>query len=341
MQSTIKVLVWGMGAMGGGICRMVMDKPGLELVAAVAATPAKAGRDVGDVLEFGYKTGVMVTNDAREAFDRSRPDVAILATKSFISETLDETITAIQAGAHVVSIAEEMADPWAQHPGLADRIHQAARGKGVTVLGTGVNPGFVLDVLIICLSGACVSVDKITARRVNDLSPFGPTVMKTQGVGTRPEEFQAGVKNGSIVGHVGFPESINLIARALGWTLDRVEQQKEPIISSVRRQTKYVTVEPGWVAGCRHTASGYAGGHELIRLEHPQQVLPELEGVATGDYISIEGTPRIDMAIKPEIPGGLGTIATAVNMVPLVVAAQPGLLTMVDLPVPRAMPGKR
>jgi len=341
LQKTTRVAVWGLGAMGGGICRAILDKPGLELVAAVDTHPEKVGRDVAEVVDLGGRTGVVVWRNAGEALASGRPDVVILATASFVSEVLGDVLTAIESGAHVVSIAEEMADAYAQHAGLAERMHQAALSRGVCVLGTGINPGFVLDLLIICLSGVCIHVDKVVARRVNDLSPFGPTVMRTQGVGLHPEEFQAGLARGTIVGHVGFPESISLIARALGWRLDRVEQRKEPIISTVRRQTRYVTVEPGQVAGCSHTASGYAGEEELIRLEHPQQVLPELAGVATGDYINVEGTPGIAMSIRPEIPGGLGTIAMAVNAVPLVMAAKPGLLTMIDLPLPRAIPGKR
>lgn len=341
MLQKIRIAVWGLGAMGGGICRVILDKPGLELVAAVDTSPEKVGRDIAEVLDLESRTGVTVWRDARAALASGRPDVVILATTSFVRDILDDLLTAVEAGAHVVTIAEEMADPYAQHPGLADRMHRAALSRGVCVLGTGINPGFVLDLLIICLSGACINISKIAARRVNDLSPFGPTVMRTQGVGLSPQEFEAGLSSGAIVGHVGFPESISLIARALGWKLDRIEQRKEPIISSVLRQTKYVTVKPGHVAGCSHTASGYAGEEELIRLEHPQQVLPELAGVATGDYITVEGTPSIAMSIRPEIPGGLGTIAMAVNAVPLVMAARPGLITLADLPLPRAIPGRR
>jgi 4-hydroxy-tetrahydrodipicolinate reductase len=319
---------------------MILDKPDLELVAAVAATPEKAGRDLGEVLGLGRPARLTVTNDAALALKTAAPEVAVIATKSFVADTIDEVLAAVESGANVISIAEEMADPWAQQSQLAERIDQAARRHGVTVLGTGINPGFVLDLLIVCLSGACVEVEKITARRVNDLSAFGPTVMKTQGIGTHPEAFARGVRDGTIVGHVGFPESISLIARALGWSVDRIEQHREPIISSVVRQTRHVRVEPGWVAGCRHVASGYRDGVEVIRLEHPQQVLPEIEGTETGDYITIEGTPRIELAIRPEIPGGLGTIAVTVNMIPLVVAAAPGLVTMIDLPVPRALRGR-
>ncbi len=337
MESDIRVLVWGLGAMGSGMARMIQEKDGVQLVGAVDINPAKVGRDAGEVVGLHESVGVTVACDGREALAQCCPDLVVIATRSFVREVMDEILLAVEYGANVISIAEEMADPWAQHPKMADAIDKSARERGVTVLGTGINPGFVLDLLIVCLSGVCVDVESVVARRVNDLSPFGPTVMETQGVGTTLEQFQAGIESGSIVGHVGFPESISLIARALGLRLDRIEQTKEPIISNVARKTEHVTVEPGWVAGCRHIAVGYCNDKEIIRFEHPQQILPELEGVDTGDYITIEGTPRIDMAIKPEIPGGLGTTALAVNMIPLVHAATAGLRTMVDFPVPRAL----
>jgi 4-hydroxy-tetrahydrodipicolinate reductase len=125
----------------------------------------------------------------------------------------------------------------------------------------------------------------------------------------------------------------------LGWRLDEIRETREPIISQVCRETPYVKVAPGNVAGCRHVAHGYVNGEVKITLEHPQQVRPEAEGVDTGDYIWIEGTPPINLAIKPEIPGGVGTIAMAVNLIPLIMQASPGLKTMTDLPVPRALLG--
>lgn len=157
------------------------------------------------------------------------------------------------------------------------------------------------------LSGVCHSVERIEASRVNDLSPYGPTVMRTQGVGTTPEVFAAGVADGSIVGHVGFPESIHMISEALGLGVDRIEQTREPIISNVYRETPHVKVQPGMVAGCRHIGIGYRGDKEVIKLTHPQQIHPHLEGQDTGDYINIYGLPEIHMANKPEIAGGKAT----------------------------------
>lgn len=334
----IRVVQWGLGSMGSGSARMVMQKKGMELVGAIAQTPAKAGRDVGELLGL-EKTGVLVSGDPVEVIRRTRPHVVLLSTGSFIKDVFPQIKTVVENRCHCITIAEEMAYPRLQDPVLSGQIDRAARENGVTVLGTGINPGFVLDTLIIVLTGACMDIKKIKASRINDLSPYGPTVMRTQGVGTTPGEFEKGIEDGSIVGHIGFPESIHLIAGALGWEVEKIVQCREPIISAVYRETPHVKVHPGMVAGCNHSAKGYVNGEAVIELQHPQQIHPGSEGVETGDYISIEGTPDIKMEIKPEIPGGIGTIALTVNMIPRVVNAAPGLKTMKDLPLPASVMG--
>jgi hypothetical protein len=334
----LNIIVVGLGAMGGGMAKMVLGKKGLKLVGAVAGRPDKNGKDVAEVLGLDKKTGIKVTNDLDEAL-KTTADVVLLATTSFTGEAFPVIQKIIDSGKNLITIAEEMAYPAVGNPQLASKINSLAEGKGVTVLGTGVNPGFVLDTFIITLTGVCIDVNKIRAVRINDLSPFGPTVMRTQGVGTTPEEFNNGIKSGTIVGHIGFPESITMIADALGWEIDEIKETREPIISKVLRETPNVRVEPGMVAGCRHVCYGLKDGEALITLEHPQQIHPDLEKIETGDYIWFEGTPDISVSIKPEIPGGIGTIAIAVNMIPHVVNAKPGLLSMKDLPLPHAWMG--
>lgn len=336
MSREIKALLWGLGAMGGGMAQMLLSKQDVAIVAALAQTPSKAGKDLGEVLGLGRKTGIKVTNDEKEAF-AAKPDVALINTASFVKDVFPQVRLALENGAAVITIAEEMSYPWASAPDLSGEIDRLARKAGKTVLGTGINPGFILDTLVIALTGICKDVRHIHAKRVNDLAPFGPTVMKTQGVGTTRGGFQKGLETGEIVGHVGFQQSPRLICKALGWEIDRVVEEREPIITRVERKTRYAHVAPGNVAGCRHVARAYVGEREVIFLEHPQQICPEAEGVETGDYITIDGDPPVNLSIKPEIPGGAGTIAIAVNMIPLVLQARPGLLTMADLPVPRAI----
>ncbi|GAB4285820.1 MAG: 2,4-diaminopentanoate dehydrogenase [Coriobacteriia bacterium] len=329
----IKVAVWGTGMMGQGLLGFLLDRPkDVELVGAIVTNPAKEGKPVGELL--GRDCDVKMTTDAAAVLAR-QPDVVCICTQSNLHEITAQVEPCIRAGANVLCIAETLAYPWASDPDWAERINGLAEEHGVTVLGTGINPGFILDALIVAWSSICLRIDKIEAQRVNDLSPFGPTVMASQGVGTTVEEFERGVADGTIVGHIGFQESINLIADALGWDIDRIEETREPIVSAVERSTPHVHVKPGDVAGCRHIGRGYAGDELKIELVHPQQIHPELEGVSTGDYITIHGDPTVQMANSPEIPGGKGTYASTGNYIPLVLDAPPGILTVTDMPVPR------
>jgi len=341
MRDPVRVLVLGTGQMGTGIARLVMEKPGLELVGVFGRRPERAGRDVGALLGLGRELGLFLSCDLAEVTDAARPQVAIQATCSHLDDALGELEILLERGVSVISIAEEMARPATRSPELAGLLDRLARSHGSTVLGTGINPGFVLDLLVVALTGVCSRVDSVRATRVNDLSPYGPSVLRSQGVALTPDEFRRGVADGSVVGHVGFPESIGLIADALGWEIEQMEESREPIVARVSRETPYVRVEPGRVAGCLHTATAFAGGRPVVTLIHPQQVHPRLEGVETGDEIVIEGVPPVRLAGSPEIPGGLGTMALAVNAIPRVLQAPPGLTSMVELPVPAAMLGTR
>lgn len=332
-MSKARVISWGLGAMGQGMARLILSKEGMKLVGAIECDPNKIGKDVGEFLGQD-KAGVVIKSSLKEALEGNEADLLLIATSSFTREVFPQIKEGIEAGLNIITIAEEMAYPEAQEPELAKEINRLATEAGVTVLGTGINPGFVLDTMILSLTGVCLDVQAIKAARINDLSPFGPTVMRTQGVGTTPEEFEAGLKSGDIVGHIGFQESIKMIAKRLGWELDEIIETREPIISNVYRETQYVKVEAGNVAGCRHIAYGKKNGQTVITLEHPQQIHPHLEGVDTGDYIEIIGEPNVKMMIKPEIPGGKGTMACAVNMIPAVIKAAPGLTHMSELPIP-------
>jgi len=326
--------------MGSGLAKLMLEKSGLKIVAAIDGRPDYVGKDLGEILGVEKKLGVRVTNKPEDVLKKEKVDIVVIATTSWLKDQIPDLRKILNAGINCISSAEEMSDAYAQHPKLAKELDTLAKKNGITIIGTGVNPGFVLDQLIVALTAGNHNVERIEASRINDLSPYGPTVMNSQGVGTTPEQFKAGIADGSIVGHVGFPESIHMISDALGLGVDRIEQTREPIISKVRRETPYVKVEKGMVAGCSHIGIGYRGDKEVIKLIHPQQIHPELEKIETGDYINIFGKPEIHMSIKPEIAGGVATEGIAVNLIPLVVAATPGLKRMIDLPVPAALMGE-
>ncbi len=325
-----RVVVWGIGAMGSGIIKDLMKKKGIELVGAIETARKELN---GKTLKsyIGVENDVVISSNASETISTLDPDIVIIATTSFVPDVFPMIKIAVENSANVITIAEEMSYPWIDYPEFSHRMDMLAKKHNVSILGTGINPGFVLDTLILSLTGTCLDIKKIKAQRINDLSPFGAEVMRTQGVGTSVEEFEKGIKSGKIVGHIGFRQSISMIASALGWQLDRIEEEREPIVSKTKRETPYVKVEPGHVAGCKHTGRGIVDGEVKIELIHPQQIHPEAENVKTGDFIQIEGDPDISMEIKPEIPGGKGTMAMVVNMVPKVIEANSGLLTMKDM----------
>ncbi|MCL2675110.1 MAG: 2,4-diaminopentanoate dehydrogenase [Firmicutes bacterium] len=336
----VKVAIWGFGAMGRGVTAMLLGKKGVEITGVVNRR-SEVGREIHEVLNLkrGAHPPITITNRVEDVIFRKSCDVVVLCTDSFTKDAFDKIKLALENKINVVSTAEEFAYPQAQNPDLATQLDKIAKENGVTALGTGINPGFILDYLIIALTGTCENVETITARRVNDLSPFGTAVMHEQGVGISPLEYDRRMKEGSLAGHVGFPESISMIADSLGWKLDKIEQTKDPIISNTHRKTPYAEVNPGNLAGIRQQGYGYVGGGVKIHMDHPQQILPGTENIATGDYIQIKGKPDISMAINPEIPGGIGTISMTVNMIPHVINACPGVVTMLDLPVPRAIMG--
>lgn len=332
----IKVVGWGVGNMGRGIIDMLMKKKGIEVVGAIGRTTG-VGKDIGELLGLENLVGVRVENNAESVLSLTRPDVVILSISSYARGVVDEIGLCARYGADVITIAEEMAYPFVTEPELSKKIDSMAKEHGITVLGTGVNPGFVLDSLIAALTYGTRSVRQIKARRVNDLSPYGKTVMEEQGVGLYEDDFVRGVKEGRVHGHIGFLQSIPMIADALGLEYDEIVETREPIVSKVHRTTELVDIKPGMTAGCSHSAVALKNGEPVIILEHPQQVKPELEGVETGDFIDIYGDPDLHVVIRPETPGGIGTIAAAVNIIPQVLSSPPGLLTMMDMRIPHCI----
>ena len=340
-MKNINVVIWGFGAMGKGMADMLLTKKGVEITGVCDLHPEMVGKSMFLFTEEtqGSHPDVMVSNDIDSLLDPTKCDVVLLATDSFTKKAFPKMKRILEKGINVISTAEEMAYPKAQEPELAKELDTIAKQHGVTVLGTGINPGFIMDLLVVALTGVMSDVTHIEANRVNSLSPFGPAVMEEQGVGITVDTFNKGVADGTLAGHVGFAESVQMIADAIGVKLDEFQQQMKPIVTSIDRKSKYGEALKGNVAGVNMTGQGIINNEVFIDMKHPQQIEPELEGTHTGDYITIKGTPEVNMAITPEIDGGIGTIAMCVNMIPHVLNAKPGLKTMIDLPVPRAILG--
>lgn len=340
-MENVKVALWGFGAMGSGMAKMLLTKKGVDIVGVCDMHPERVGKSIFDILgvKKGNRKDVIINDKIEEVLTEKSCDICLCATDSFTKNAFPKLKFALEKKINVISTAEEMSYPKAQNPELAEELNKIAKENGVTILGTGINPGLIMDLLVVCLTGCMTNVEHVEAKRVNSLSPFGPAVMEEQGVGLKIDVFNKLVEDGTLAGHVGFAESVNMIADAIGWKVDKFQQQMAPIVTSIDRKSPYGFAAAGDVAGVNMTGQGYVDGEAKIDMIHPQQIEPEMEGTATGDYITIKGTPEVNMCIKPEVEGGLGTIAMVVNMIPHVINAKPGLKTMIDLPVPRAIMG--
>ncbi|XMB67208.1 2,4-diaminopentanoate dehydrogenase [Mycoplasmatota bacterium zrk1] len=339
-MENIKVAVWGFGAMGRGAVESLVTKTGVEVVGVCDINEELVGKELYELLgvERNGRSEVFINDNIDEVLNQDI-DVCITATDSFTSKAFPRLKLVLEKGINVISTAEEMAYPKAQEPELAKDLDRIAKENNVSILGTGINPGLMMDLLAVCLTGAMTDLTKVECKRVNSLSPFGPTVMEEQGVGMKVDTFMNKVEDGTMAGHVGFAESVGMIAEAVGWEVSEFKQQMKPIITNIDRKSPYGFAKANDVAGVNMTGQGYVDGELKIDMIHPQQIEPEMEGTHTGDYIKLTGTPEINMSINPEVDGGIGTIAMCVNMIPHIINAKPGLKTMLDLPVPRAIMG--
>ena len=244
----IRVIHIGLGPIGAGVVRQVASRKGFLIVGAVDIDPAKAGKDLGEVCAVGRKLNVKVADDITKAIKASRPDVAVLCTSSSLKKVVPEFEAVLKLKVPIVSTTEELAYPVKSNAAAAKKIDALAKRSRVAVLGTGVNPGFLMDALPIMLTGVCESVQAIEVDRVQDARVRRLPFQKKIGAGDTREQFMDRVKDGS-VRHVGLAESITMIADAMGWKLDRVTDDIQPKIAEKRVTSEFLTVEAGQV--CR------------------------------------------------------------------------------------------
>jgi 4-hydroxy-tetrahydrodipicolinate reductase len=331
MPGPIRVLHYGLGPIGVRIARLVAERPGLLSAGAVDIDPAKVGQDLGIVAELGQPLGVLVHADLEAALQAQKPDVVLHATGSHLPNVLPQFLALTEAGLPVVSTCEELSYPWFHHPHEARHIDEAARLHGVAVLSTGINPGFIMDTMPIILAGVCPTVTSVRVRRVVDLSARRKQLQQKVGVKMSAEQFAAGKAAGSL-GHVGLPESVAMIAAALGWSLERVEQTLDPVIAAERLDSALGPVAAGKVQGQHQLARGFVAGQERITLE----LKMALQAPDAGDFVDLEGPEPVSSAIHG-VQGDIATAAITVNAVPNVLGAAPGLRTMLDMPPLRSV----
>jgi 2,4-diaminopentanoate dehydrogenase len=326
---TIRVVHIGLGPIGALVARQVAGRKGLQIVGAVDIDPNKTGRDVGDVIELGRKLRVKVSDDIGKTLKATKPDVAIMCTSSSLKEVAPQLEEVLKRRVPIVTTTEEAAYPASYNRRIARRIDEAARKAKVAVLGTGVNPGFTMDALPIALTAACERVDRVEVRRVQDARVRRLPFQQKIGAGLTREQFERKVDDGS-VRHVGFSESIQMIADALGWKLERITDDVKPVIADKTVESELLAVDAGYVCGIIQDGAGWVNGEPRISL----RLEAFLGAPESYDSVLIEGSPRIYSKIEGGVHGDIATAAMTVNSIPAVIGAEPGLRTMRDLRLP-------
>lgn len=319
MTQPVRTLLFGLGAIGIGIGKVAARRSGIEIVGAVDSAPALAGTPLYEALEedAGGRANPGVYADAVVALAELRPQVVLHATSSYLPDVLSQLVDCARVGANVVSTCEELSFPWHRHPELAKQLDAEAKANGVTVLGTGVNPGFVMDTLAVALTAVSSGIRHVRLARVVDVAKRRIQLQRKVGVGLTVEEFTEKVKSGRF-GHVGLKESCWMLAEGLGWRLDTLDETIDPVVGP-----------EGLGIGMRQTATGTLNGRTVI------EALVQMSAGADNprDEIEIDATPPVHMTIAPGVMGDTATAAVIVNAVDRVLAHTPGLVTMLDLPL--------
>ena len=335
-SGSIRVVHFGLGPIGAAVVRQVAARKGFRIVGGIDIDPAKVGRDLGEVAGAGRALKVKVSDDAKKAIKSGKPDVVVLCTSSSLKKVMPQIEQILALKVPIVSTTEELAYPTRANLKYARAVHQMARKAGAAVLGTGVNPGFVMDALPITLTGVCERVEAIRVDRVQDARIRRLPFQQKIGAGLTREQFQKKVDDGS-VRHVGLTESISMIGDALGWKLDRITDEIQPKIATETVASEFLAVDAGYVCGIVQDGIGYVNGMPVITL-HMEAYLGAPESY---DLVEITGSPSMKMKIAGGIHGDVATASIVVNSLAKILEVPPGLHTMRDMPIPSFFGGVR
>ncbi len=328
VKKKIRAVQFGVGPIGASIVKLMREKQAIEIIGAIDTDPSKAGRDLGEVVGAADAPwGVKVSADAEKVLGESA-DVVIHSTSSFLRKVTDQLLQCLAAESCVVSTCEELAYPFRKYPELAAKLDAEAKSWGVALVGTGVNPGFVMDKMVLTLAAVSQRVESAKAVRMVDASRRRLPLQKKIGAGKSVEEFRAKVAAGEIKHH-GLPESVAMVADGLGFAVDEITETIEPVVARERVKTEYLEVEPGQAAGVHQIARGLAGGQEKIYMELQMYVGAK----ESSDTIELTGQPNIFLSVPGGTHGDIATAAVVVNSIPAILDAPAGLRTSRDLPM--------
>lgn len=322
--SRLRAVHVGLGPIGLGVAEAVSRLPQVESVAAV--DPLFAGRDLGELMS-GPASGVRVAPDLDVALRDGAADVALHCTGSRLALVEPQLSALIGHGVSVVSTCEELAWPWFHHPHEARRLDEQAKAAGVRLLGTGVNPGFVMDLLPVFMGAVALRVDAVRVERVVDASTRRVPLQLKIGAGLTEDAFRERVEQRQL-GHVGLVESVAMIAAGLGWDLDAIDQVLDPVVAERPIRSDALSVEAGQVRGLHQVATGSVGGEPIITLD----LVMMLGAETPQDVIELAGLPALTLRVEGGTHGDIATVAAVASAVPRIQRAPAGLVSVLDLP---------
>ncbi len=317
----LRIGFYGFGAIGRLAAGLAI-KRGYEVVGVFDIDRSIVGRDVGDVLGVGG-IGVKVSSDLSSL---AGADVVIHATGSYLDRVYDQIVSIARLGADVVSTCETLAYPYYRYPVLAKRLDELAERHGVAIIGAGINPGFLFDTLVVTIAASIPAVKKIRVVRSLDAAKRREPFRRKIGVNEDPEVFGEKLAKGEVTGHVGFAESVYLIALASDLNPSRVVEVQKPVPSEASVESHGVRVEKGRNKGVIGYGSGYVGDNEVVRVElHAYVGAPEYE------EISVEGEDAGVLWRSSGTHGDYGTAAMVLNIAEKIHTLPPGLSLITDL----------
>ncbi len=331
MAKSIKIAQFGLGPIGMETLKLAAGRRGVEVIGAVDVAPAKRGQDLGFITGNRALRGCKVFGLFAELLRSEKPDLVFHTTVSGFQAAYGQIQPLARHGISVVSSCEELLFPQRHDPVLAARLDRLCRQTGARVVGTGVNPGFVMDVLPLCLTGVCSHIRAIHIQRVVNASTRREPLQRKIGSGWPPSVFRRRFKAGE-AGHAGLCDSLALIAHCLGWKINGLRETGAPVIATHKIRTRFLEVEPGETRGLHQHARASRNGKTCLTLDLKMY----LDAPNPHDAIQIEGEPPLDLLIRGGVAGDQATAAALVNTAPRLLQAAPGLRLMSDLALPRA-----
>jgi 4-hydroxy-tetrahydrodipicolinate reductase len=329
----LKIAQFGLGPIGLATVKLLATKPWAQVVGGIDIAPSLVGKSLGELTGVARLARVRAYPDLASLLRNAKPDLIIHTSVSRLADAIAQIEPIVSQGIDVVSSCEELVFPQLREPKLAAKLNRLCIAKKARVVGTGVNPGFVMDVLPLCITGVSSQVKSLEVERIVDASTRREPLQRKIGSGTDPREFQKRLDEGK-AGHAGLKESLALLAHSLGWKLAGIHETAKPVLATRNIRTKYFDVRKGQTCGIHQTAEAHLEDGRRIALD----IQMYLGAKNPHDLVTIAGEPPLRVRVEGGVAGDQATVAALVNTAYRLPKATPGLLLMTDLTLPRIAP---